>query len=125
VSHWEINSDSTVKLITSAVGAISKDNTVGRAEALRRSMLGMIDNGKPHEAHPAYWAPFMVVGDGGVPALVPAAAREIVSVNVAPIKQPIAKPPSKVQAAQKGSAKLRRPSAKVSHEDWAASVFPR
>jgi hypothetical protein len=23
-----------------------------------------IDNGSPHEAHPAYWAPFVVVGVG-------------------------------------------------------------
>jgi hypothetical protein len=27
-------------------------------------MLVLIDNGKPHEAHPAYWAPFVVVGEG-------------------------------------------------------------
>jgi len=38
---------------------------LGRAEALRRAMLAMIDKGKPHEAHPAYWAPFVVVGEGG------------------------------------------------------------
>jgi hypothetical protein len=25
----------------------------------------MIDKGKPHEVHPAYWAPFVVVGEGG------------------------------------------------------------
>jgi CHAT domain-containing protein len=37
---------------------------VGRAEALRRAMLAMIDKGKSHEAHPAYWAPFVVVGEG-------------------------------------------------------------
>jgi CHAT domain-containing protein len=27
-------------------------------------MLAMIDRGEPHEAHPAYWAPFVVVGEG-------------------------------------------------------------
>jgi CHAT domain-containing protein len=27
-------------------------------------MLDMIDNGAPHEAHPSYWAPFVVVGEG-------------------------------------------------------------
>ncbi len=53
-----------MKLITSAVGAITRDKTVGRAEALRRAMLAMIDSGKPHEAHPAFWAPFVVVGEG-------------------------------------------------------------
>lgn len=64
VSHWEVYSDATVKLITSAVRAMTKDKTVGRAEALRRAMLAMIDTGKPHEAHPSYWAPFIVVGEG-------------------------------------------------------------
>jgi hypothetical protein len=27
-------------------------------------MLAMIDKGKPHEAQPAYWEPFVVVGQG-------------------------------------------------------------
>ena len=65
VSHWEVYSDATVKLITGAVGEMARDPKVGRAEALRRSMLALIDNGAPHEAHPAYWAPFVVVGEGG------------------------------------------------------------
>jgi tetratricopeptide (TPR) repeat protein/CHAT domain-containing protein len=64
VSHWEVNSAATVKLITAAVGAISRDKSLGRAEALRRAMLAMIDNGAPNEAHPSYWAPFVVVGEG-------------------------------------------------------------
>jgi CHAT domain-containing protein len=64
VSHWAVSSEATVSLITSAVGAISRDRKLGRAEALRRAMLAMIDNGKPHEAHPAFWAPFVVVGEG-------------------------------------------------------------
>jgi CHAT domain-containing protein/tetratricopeptide (TPR) repeat protein len=66
VSHWAVDSYATVKLITSAVGAMTHDPHVGRAEALRRAMLSMIDTGKPHEAHPAYWAPFVVVGEGAV-----------------------------------------------------------
>jgi CHAT domain-containing protein/tetratricopeptide (TPR) repeat protein len=64
VSHWSVNSEATVSLITQAVGEISRDKTIGRAEGLRRAMLAMIDKGKPHEAHPAYWAPFVVVGEG-------------------------------------------------------------
>jgi hypothetical protein len=27
-------------------------------------MLALIDKGEPHETHPAYWAPFVVVGEG-------------------------------------------------------------
>ena len=65
VSHWSVDSAATVKLITSAVGATTHDKTLGRAEALRRAMLAMIDTGEPRQAHPAYWAPFVVVGEGG------------------------------------------------------------
>ena len=65
VSHWAVSSEATVSLVTQAVGVISRDNKLGRAEALRQAMLAMIDKGRPHEAHPAYWAPFVVVGEGG------------------------------------------------------------
>jgi len=64
VSHWEVYSDASVKLITAAIREMALDRKVGRAEALRRSMLALIDKGKPEEAHPAYWAPFVVVGEG-------------------------------------------------------------
>lgn len=67
VSHWEVYSDATVKLITRSVRAMS-DGSVGRAEALRRVMLDMIDSGAPHEAHPSYWAPFVLVGEGAAAA---------------------------------------------------------
>lgn len=65
VSHWAVDSNATVKLITSAMREIASDERAGRAEALRRAMLALIDNGDPQEAHPAYWAPFIVVGEGG------------------------------------------------------------
>ncbi|MBO0756798.1 MAG: CHAT domain-containing protein, partial [Bradyrhizobiaceae bacterium] len=65
VSHWEVNSNSTVKLITKAIAELKADPKIGRAEALRRSMLSMIDTGKEYEAHPAFWAPFVLVGEGG------------------------------------------------------------
>jgi CHAT domain-containing protein len=61
---WEVYSDATVKLVTGAVREMARDPQVGRAEALRRSMLALIDKGAPHEAHPAYWAPFVLVGEG-------------------------------------------------------------
>jgi CHAT domain-containing protein/tetratricopeptide (TPR) repeat protein len=64
VSHWAVDSVATVKLVTYAVGATARDKRLGRAEALRRSMLAMIDTGEPREAHPAFWAPFVVVGEG-------------------------------------------------------------
>jgi CHAT domain-containing protein/tetratricopeptide (TPR) repeat protein len=67
VSHWEVASESTVKLITKAVDELKRDPKIGRAEALQRSMLAMIDTGKNYEAHPAFWSPFVLVGEGGVP----------------------------------------------------------
>jgi CHAT domain-containing protein len=65
VSHWEVSSDSTVKLITKTIAELKADPTIGRADALRRSMLSMVDTGKEYEAHPAFWAPFVLVGEGG------------------------------------------------------------
>jgi hypothetical protein len=38
-------------------------NRIGRDEALRRSMLSLISSGG-RNAHPANWAPFVVVGEG-------------------------------------------------------------
>ncbi len=39
---------------------------IGGAEALKRSMLAlMADPANPHFAHPMFWAPFVVVGEGG------------------------------------------------------------
>lgn len=64
VSHWAVDSDATVKLITTAVREMARDPRVGRAEALRRAVLTMLDDGKDQETHPAYWAPFVVVGEG-------------------------------------------------------------
>jgi CHAT domain-containing protein len=43
---------------------MTSDAKVGRAEAVRRAMLALIDKGTVAEARPAYWAPFVVVGEG-------------------------------------------------------------
>jgi CHAT domain-containing protein len=64
VSHWEVASDSTVQLITKAVAELKSDPKIGRAEALRRAMLWLATTGKNNEAHPAFWAPFVLVGEG-------------------------------------------------------------
>jgi CHAT domain-containing protein len=64
VSHWAVDSNATVKIITSAMHEIARDKKLGRAEALRRAMLRLIDGGDAREAHPSSWAPFIVVGEG-------------------------------------------------------------
>jgi CHAT domain-containing protein len=65
VSHWYVNSDAAVQLTTKAFAALKADAGIGRAEALRRSMSQLILHGAPEEAHPAIWAPFVLVGEGG------------------------------------------------------------
>src|SRR5262249_43194857 len=66
VSHWAVASDPTVKLVTGAIGRMTSDGRLGRAEAMRQSMLALVDKGEVYEAHPAFWAPFVVVGEGAV-----------------------------------------------------------
>ena len=63
VSHWAVNSDATVELITKTFAALRGDPRIGRAEALRRSMMALISKGDAY-AHPANWAPFVLVGEG-------------------------------------------------------------
>ena len=70
VSHWPVDSAATVKLTTGAFNALRSDPAIGRAEAFRRAMLALIDGADKSpdaasEAHPLYWAPFVVVGEGG------------------------------------------------------------
>jgi CHAT domain-containing protein len=66
VSHWWIASDATVLLTTGAIQEFSKNPSIGRAEAMKRAMLKLLD-GQFHSdfAHPVFWAPFMIVGEGG------------------------------------------------------------
>lgn len=63
VSHWPVYSEAAVSLTTGAYRQLKADSTIGRAEALRRSMLALMDQGGV-KARPAYWAPFVVVGEG-------------------------------------------------------------
>jgi len=66
VSHWPVASDAAVKLTTGLFKEAAAHPEIGRAEALRRSMLALMDDGdNPYFAHPMFWAPFVVVGEGG------------------------------------------------------------
>jgi CHAT domain-containing protein len=64
VSHWGVDSDATVKLITTAFAKLKSDPKLNRAEAIRLAMADLISSGTSNEAHPTYWAPFVMVGEG-------------------------------------------------------------
>jgi CHAT domain-containing protein/Tfp pilus assembly protein PilF len=69
VSNWAVDSDSAVVLMTSTFSALAADPKLSHAEALRKSILAMIDNPRrPDWADPKYWAPFVVVGEPAKPA---------------------------------------------------------
>jgi CHAT domain-containing protein len=74
VSNWPVHSAATTELMTTLFSKQANDNTMNRAEALRQARTELINNrtfktpdGKEaySYAHPIFWAPFTIVGDGG------------------------------------------------------------
>jgi CHAT domain-containing protein len=61
VSHWSVFSSAATELTTKTFATLSATPGLGRAEAFRRSMLALIEEGQG----PSYWAPFVIVGEGG------------------------------------------------------------
>jgi CHAT domain-containing protein len=65
VSHWAVDSAAATRLTTATFEILQSEPKTGRAEALRRAMLDyMNDTSNPRNAYPAFWAPFVVVGEG-------------------------------------------------------------
>ncbi|MCK5203537.1 MAG: CHAT domain-containing protein, partial [Desulfobacterales bacterium] len=75
VSMWPVETTSAKKLTTKLFHYQKEDKTLSRARALQKSMLALIDDpGLKDEvsgkiiasyAHPLFWAPFIIVGEGG------------------------------------------------------------
>ena len=66
VSHWPVYSDAAVRLTTRAFADLGRHPNEGRAEALQHAMIDLMDDrSEDDNAHPAVWAPFVVVGEGG------------------------------------------------------------
>lgn len=63
VSHWPVVSDAAVELTTLLFGSWNGKGGSARAKALQKAMLQVLVEGKDGvKSHPAYWAPFVIVG---------------------------------------------------------------
>ena len=68
VSHWEVETNSAVALMTGTFAALAANPKLSHGEALRQSMLAMINHPQqPNLVEPKYWAPFVVVGEPAKP----------------------------------------------------------
>ena len=64
VSHWDVNDDTTAKLMANLFDISGKNPRLSHGEALREAMLKLMNEAKSdEEAHPRFWAPFVVVGE--------------------------------------------------------------
>jgi len=64
VSNWAVETVSARLLTTELFRQQSDNPTMTRAEALRQSMLTVMMRNPGDYAHPGFWAPFSLVGDG-------------------------------------------------------------
>lgn len=62
VTHWAVDSESAVTLTTETFKNYQSKPQEAKAESLRQAMLVVMNN--PATAHPTYWAPYALVGDG-------------------------------------------------------------
>jgi len=75
VSMWPVETTSAKKLTTRLFRFQKEEKTISRAKALQKSILSLIDDPGIKDissekiiasyAHPLFWAPFIIVGDGG------------------------------------------------------------
>jgi CHAT domain-containing protein len=74
VTNWSVHSQSAKDLVTDLFKRQADDPKLTRAEALRQAMMALIDgpgyvgpDGKTEfaYAHPLFWAPYVIIGDGG------------------------------------------------------------
>jgi CHAT domain-containing protein len=69
VTHWSVNDQVAAFLVADTLRRMKENPALGVAGALRNAQLAMLaDAGKglpPEIAHPFFWAPFAVIGEGG------------------------------------------------------------
>lgn len=68
VTHWSVNDQVAAFLVADSLRRLKADPSIGITGAMRDSQLAMLAGaGKdlpPEIAHPFFWAPFAVIGDG-------------------------------------------------------------
>ncbi|MGH8702382.1 MAG: CHAT domain-containing protein, partial [Burkholderiales bacterium] len=73
VTHWPVETRSARQLVTTLFERYAGNLALSRAEALKQASLAVMEvsakdaSGKPmfSYAHPVFWAPYALVGDGG------------------------------------------------------------
>ena len=74
VTNWSVHSASARELTTGIFRRQAADPTLSRGEALRQAMMALLDGPGAVDAsgqtvytyaHPLFWAPYSVIGDGG------------------------------------------------------------
>ena len=119
VSHWPVNSYAATMLTSRTFAEMRKEKDIGRSEAFRRAMLALMGDA-PWAAHPAVWAPFIVVGEGGAPGKVATATavQSPVADTFAVSTPLVVVEPAKPAAARK---KVKRKP--KSDDDWITNIF--
>jgi CHAT domain-containing protein len=76
VTNWSVHSQSARQLMTDLFKRQADDPKLTRGEAMRQAMMALVDgpgyvgaDGKTEftYAHPLFWAPYSIIGDGGTP----------------------------------------------------------
>lgn len=73
-THWAVETESARELVSSIFESNGADPKLPRAKALQQAMIGLMERGAQRSssgttrftyAHPAFWAPYALFGDGG------------------------------------------------------------
>ena len=74
VTNWSVDSASARELVTGVFRRQAENSKLSRAEALRQSMVAIMESSEVKNkegqtvythAHPLFWAPYTIIGDGG------------------------------------------------------------
>jgi CHAT domain-containing protein/tetratricopeptide (TPR) repeat protein len=74
ITNWSVHSASARDLVTDMFARLQANPAMNRAEALRQAMVRMVDQEGAtgadgamafSYAHPLFWAPYTIIGDGG------------------------------------------------------------